>query len=310
MSVESAKKPTVLVVDDKPLNIQVLAEALKEDYRVKIATSGEKALEIVAQDEQPDLIILDVMMPEMDGYEVCKRLKSDDSTRDIPVIFVTAKDDAADEEHGLELGAIDYISKPFNIAIVKARVKTHLSLKLKTDLLNMLTSVDGLTGVANRRSFDAKADKEYRRCLRSGVPISMLMIDVDFFKQYNDTYGHCAGDNCLKKIASILSSELKRPGDVVARYGGEEFAVLLPGLNTDEAVFMAEKLRKSVVDQELEHSSSDACKHVTISVGVATIQAADNPSNSVQQLIHMADKNLYAAKSEGRNRVICSDNGH
>ncbi|MFC1747557.1 diguanylate cyclase [Pseudomonadota bacterium] len=304
-SVVCAKKPIIMIVDDKPLNIHVLAEALKENYRVKIATSGEKALDIVEHDELPDLIVLDIMMPKMDGYEVCRRLKENESTSDIPVIFVTAKDSAADEEKGLELGAVDYISKPFNLATVRARVKTHLALKLKTDLLNSLTSIDGLTGIANRRAFDATLDKEWRRALRAREPLSLLMVDVDFFKQYNDSYGHWDGDTCLRRIAGALSAEMRRPADLVARYGGEEFVVLLPGLDAKSAAYMAEKIRVGVEFLQIEHRSSSVLPYVTISVGCATLDAQCRTSDAAHALINLADKNLYIAKSSGRNRTYC-----
>lgn len=306
MSVEYAKKPTILVVDDNPLNIHVLADALKEDYRIKVATSGEKALDIIKNSEIPDLVILDVMMPNIDGYEVCRRLKENDSTSDIPVIFITAKSDAADEEQGLELGAVDYISKPFNLATVRARIKTHLALKLKTDLLNSLTSVDGLTGIANRRSFDETLEREWRRVTRSGEPISLLMIDVDFFKQYNDTYGHWEGDSCLRRIARALSSVVNRSTDMVARYGGEEFVVLLSGVDSISAAMIAEKMRLAVEAMQIEHVASSISPYVSISIGCASFETKISHSDT-RGLIQQADKNLYTAKSEGRNRVHSRD---
>lgn len=178
MSIQN--KQTVLVVDDEPLNIKVLSQALSPWYRVKAATNGADALRIASSDDQPDLILLDIAMPDMSGYQVCEQLKSTLGTKDIPVIFITGKNSNEDEARGLELGAVDYITKPFSLPIVMARIRNQLLLKIKTDMLEQLVSIDSLTELANRRRFDEVLEQEWRRCMRNGIPLSVIMIDVDF----------------------------------------------------------------------------------------------------------------------------------
>ena len=293
-------RPKILVVDDIPSNVHVLSRILKDDYDIYFATDGDKALELV-QARLPDLVLLDIMMPGMDGYEVCHRIKTDATTRDIPVIFISAKSEVEDETHGLEVGAIDFITKPISPPIVKARVRNHLLLKRQTDLLRELSFLDGLTGIANRRRFDEALLREWRRCARSHLPLSLVMLDVDHFKAYNDHYGHQAGDECLRAVAHVLAEQTKRPGDLVARYGGEEFVCLLPETDEDGAVLVAERLREAVARQRLPHALSPVAEHVTISLGVATaLPVADAPPDSLSQA---ADQLLYEAKRAGRNRV-------
>jgi PleD family two-component response regulator len=219
------KKQSVLIVDDMVSNIEILSGVLGSEYDVLFATSGKDALDI-AHDQTPDLILLDVVMPDMDGYEVCAKLKADEKTRDIPVIFVTAMDQEEDESKGLNAGVIDYITKPVRSSIVKARVRNHLELKRYRDLLKELSTVDGLTGIPNRRRFDEVLESEWRRARRNQTPLSLLLMDIDFFKAYNDHYGHVAGDDCLRQLAKGLAEIVRRPADLVARYGGEEFVLL------------------------------------------------------------------------------------
>ena len=295
----SFKDYSVLIVDDVPTNIQVLAEALRQEYRVKVATNGTDALSIARQ-TQPDLILLDVMMPGMDGFEVCRLLKSDSVTNGIPVIFVTAKDELADEEHGLNLGAADYITKPFHLPIVRARVRNHMRLKQKADLLERMAHVDSLTGIANRRRFDEALDVEHRRCQRTEQPISLLLIDIDFFKHYNDHFGHGMGDRCLAQVADALTHNAGRAADLVTRYGGEEFAVILPQTDGDGAMLTAERLREGVLELAIPHAPSAGQPLVTISIGIATvIPTIESPTS---KLVEEADSKLYAAKAAGRNR--------
>lgn len=298
----SDDRPMILIVDDTPTNIQVLAEALCSDYRVKVATSGKTALAMVNTPEsRPDLILLDVMMPEMDGYEVCRRLKESQATQDIPIIFVTAKNDVTDEEYGLRLGAMDYIVKPFRLAIVKARVLNHINLKTKTDLLETLALVDGLTGIPNRRRFDEVLDNEWKRAQRDCSALAVIMADIDYFKAYNDTYGHGAGDQCLKAVAKALVSSLNRPSDMLARYGGEEFVAVMPDTEAEGAHTLAERLRANIAALALPHQSSNIENYITISVGYASLRPAQY--QSPMELVGMADKMLYKAKELGRNRV-------
>ena len=294
-------KPLILIVDDTPLNIQILAEALTRDYRVKVAASGKKAFEVIAKQGVPDLILLDIMMPEMDGYEVCRRLKSNHSTQNIPVIFVTAKTDMVDEEYGLRLGAADYIAKPFHLPIVAARVQNHINLKKKTDLLESLAMLDGLTNIPNRRRFDEALDSEWKRAKRVGHSVALVMGDIDFFKAYNDHHGHGAGDACIKTVAEVLADVVDRPADLVARYGGEEFIALLPETDIEGARLIAERFRCGVESRHISHGHSQASPWVTVSVGFAS--ALPDESNSTSPLLEAVDDMLYRAKADGRNRI-------
>ena len=294
------KKPLILIVDDTPTNIQVLAEALRAEYRVRVANSGKIAFEIIAKLGAPDLILLDVMMPEMDGYEVCRRLKQAPETRNVPVIFVTAKSDAVDEEFGLKLGAVDYIAKPFHLPIVAARVRNHINLKIKTDLLESQAMLDGLTNIPNRRRFDEALENEWKRALRSGASISIIMADIDYFKHYNDNYGHGTGDECLKKVAAALAGSIERPSDLVARYGGEEFVALLPETDAAGAKALAERFCRHVEAMQLPHQYSGVSSYVTVSVGYACV--TPGAETSPTELLRLADEKLYQAKEAGRNR--------
>lgn len=292
-------KASVLIVDDTPANIQVLAEALTSDYRVRVASQGSKALEIARSADPPDLILLDVMMPEIDGYQVCQQLKADENTSSIPVIFVTAKSGLEDEAHGLNLGAVDYINKPFQLPVVRARVKTHINLKLKTDLLENLAQIDGLTHIPNRRRFDQVFAQEWARMAREKQPLALAMIDVDYFKAYNDHYGHGAGDDCLRQVAAALQRSLNRPADLVARYGGEEFVLLLPNTDAPGGLTIAERARLEVVAAGLAHAHSQIAGQITVSIGIAV---AEVPDGDPQRLLAAADQALYQAKRGGRNR--------
>jgi diguanylate cyclase (GGDEF)-like protein len=292
-------RQTVLIVDDAPANIELLSEVLESEVEVLFALSGEDGLNI-AFEEAPDLILLDIVMPEMDGYEVCARLKADPRTRTIPVIFVTAMDLEEDETKGLALGAIDYITKPIRPPIVRARVRNHLELKRYRDLLERLTTTDGLTGIANRRRFDAFLESEWSRARRSQKPLSLIMLDIDFFKAFNDHYGHLAGDDCLRQVAQCLADGVRRPADLVARYGGEEFACLLPETTAMGAVTMAKRFLESMEELNIPHAYSEAADHVTLSMGVATlVPLVGQPSSD---LVRHADQLLYEAKQNGRNQ--------
>jgi len=298
---EESKKAVILVVDDTPTNIKILVEALRSDYDVMVATRGEQALELAAGELQPDLILLDMMMPGMDGHEVCRRLKSNDRTRDIPVIFITAETSPEIEEKSFELGGVDYVIKPFSLPIVKARVRTHVTLKHRTDMLSRLALLDGLTGIPNRRRFDEIFEMEWQRCLRKQMPLSIIMADVDHFKLYNDTYGHGAGDKCLAGIGKIMREIVSRPGDLAARYGGEEFSILLPFTRHDGGLQVAENLRKKVAGTQVDSTSGATSRRITMSIGVATVV----PRTDLQptDLLKAGDEMLYQAKREGRNRV-------
>jgi diguanylate cyclase (GGDEF)-like protein len=296
-------KSKILVVDDQPANIEVLAEILKIEYDVRIASNGYKALQIAREQELPDLILLDVMMPRLDGFEVCKRLKNNEATRHIPIIFVTARSDASYEELGLNIGAIDYISKPFNIPVVKARVRNHIQLKKRADLLDELASIDPLTHLPNRRLFEQTLHNEWKRAKRDGTSLSLLMIDIDNFKKYNDHYGHGAGDVCLQQVASAMESCRTRASDMVARIGGEEFIAILPNTDINGAGIAGERLRQAVATLEIPHMHSTVVPIISISIGCATSHPSINDSDT-NTLINKADSQLYKAKKQGRNRVI------
>lgn len=291
----------ILLVDDSMLNLMILMDALKDEYEVFTATNGEDAITVAESDNPPDLILLDIIMSGMNGYEVCAKLSANFATKDIPIIFVTGIQDEKSQEQGLKLGAIDYITKPFSMPIIKAKVKNHLELKEYKDLLKSISWIDGLTQIANRRRFDVMLETEIKRAKRGKRCVSMLMADIDCFKNYNDTYGHLAGDECLQKVARAIENSLKRPGDLAARWGGEEFTILLPDIDGEKALHVAERIRKAVEALGILHETSDVSKVVTISIGVATLDS----SNSIycDNLVLHADRALYKAKKMGKNRV-------
>ena len=265
-------RPRLLVVDDQPINIQTLYQIFHADHEVFMATSGEQALAFCRGNPLPDLILLDVMMPGLDGLAVCQQLKADPVLANIPVIFVTACMDPADETRALEAGGVDFITKPVNPMVVRARVKTHLTLKAQEDFLRSLVFVDGLTGVANRRRFDEALLSEWRQCRRAGTPLALLMIDIDHFKRYNDHYGHPTGDACLQQVAAVLKAAMQRACDLVARYGGEEFVCLLPGCDQAPALAKAQALQAALAAQGIAHEASPTAAWVTLSIGVAVAQ--------------------------------------
>jgi len=220
------------------------------------------------------------------------------------VIFVTAKNAEADEELGLNLGAVDYITKPFVIPIARARIRNHILLKQQADRLESLSLLDALTDIPNRRRFDEALALEWKRAARDSKPLSLLMIDIDYFKQYNDFFGHGAGDICLQTVAAELVKGLARPGDLAARYGGEEFVVILPETTQESALQIAQRLRERIENKAIPHIYPNAESIITISVGVAT-QDKIIDSVSPKTLSDAADSALYLAKDGGRNRV-CS----
>jgi diguanylate cyclase (GGDEF)-like protein len=331
LSVNTAKEkpvalPRLLIVDDDPASLRLLNAILEGMAKIHFATSGEEALRQVARHE-PDLILLDVDMPGLGGHATCAALKADPASAELPVIFVTACADTACETQALALGAVDFIHKPVNAPVVLARVKTHLALKQKSDQLRRLTMMDALTGIANRRAFDESLHLEWQRVLRHGEPLSLLMIDIDYFKRYNDAHGHPAGDTCLRQVAAAIADTTKRAGDLAARYGGEEFAVILPHTGLQDARTIAERICACVRALAMAHGDSPVAPHVTISVGVASMTtgadclaeagseqgAAPGSSTSSmlitparaapETLVALADQALYTAKHQGRDRV-------
>lgn len=299
----SRLKPTILLADDSPANIGLMEMVLGTEYEILVAVNGEEAVEL-ALAETPDLILLDVMMPKMDGYEACRRLKADRRTADIPVIFVTALDQEGEETKGLELGAIDFIAKPIRPAVVKARVRNHLELKQQRDILAGLSFLDGLTGIANRRKFDQVLEMEWRRGVRSELPLSLILMDIDLFKLFNDAEGHLAGDDCLRKVAQALAGVIQRPGDLAARYGGEEFGCILAETDATGARLVAERIQAGIRELGLRHPNSSVSPMVTLSLGIAT--CVPSLAFAADGLIETADKAMYAAKHAGRNQVACA----
>jgi len=293
-------KRMILAVDDQPVNIRLLYEILKSDYEVCMATGGQAALAF-CETRLPDLILLDVLMPEVDGYEVCRTLKADERTREIPVIFVTAQDDPNEEARGLNAGAADFISKPINSRVVLARVGTQMTLIAQAEALRSLAMIDGPTGIANRRQFDITLAVEWRQSLRSGKPLCMLLVDIDYFKPYNDYYGHPAGDACIQAVASVLKKSFNRPLDVVARYGGDEFACVLPDTTLEGAYRKALELERAVRALGLPHEKSAIAAIATVSIGVAS--AVPEEGDLATELIAAADRQLYKAKDLGRGQV-------
>ena len=295
-------KQTILVVGDMPTNLDVVKQILLPCYYVKTAVSGEVALKM-AQRQSPDLILLDLMMAKMDGFEVLRQLKNSDKTRDIPVIFLTARTDSVDEARGLELGAADYITKPVTPAILKLRMINQLEIVRQRQMLEKLSYTDPLTRIANRRQFDLLLIKEWRRAQRAHSVISLAMVDVDLFKGYNDHYGHRMGDEVLAMIATQLQYVALRSSDLAARYGGEEFVLLLPGNPPETAHNQAEKARQQVIDLAIPYDDSKIANCVTISLGGVSL-IPERSMNVQQSLVDQADALLYRAKREGRNRVI------
>lgn len=296
-----SKKAKVLIVDDDALNRIVLEKTLSDEHEVFLVKSGDEALTFI-KTTQVDLIILDIVMPGMNGYEVLVKLKEDSATQMIPVIFISANSSHDDESKGLELGAMDYITKPFCSSIVRVRVRNQLLIKQKNDLLEMLASIDGLTEIPNRCNLDENLSREWRKSKRNNTPLSVLLMDIDHFKRYNDTYGHRAGDDCLKAVAQALAAQCERGSDFIARYGGEEFAAVLPGVDKAEATGFANKLRNAVNALNIAHKASLNAEHVTISIGVASTENASIETE--QALLEEADLGLYAAKEGGRNQVV------
>jgi len=295
-------KPKILIVDDEPVNLMVLEYALCDDYQIITATTGEDAIKLAISENMVDLILLDIMLPGMNGYEVISILSQKAETKNIPVIFVTAMRDLEAEEHGLNLGALDYITKPFKLPIIKARIRNHILAKKDRDLQIENSITDGLTGIANRKKFDDALNVEWNRAKRTGSDLAIVMVDIDFFKNYNDSYGHLEGDECLRKVAKVIKNNLNRPGDLVARWGGEEFACILPDTDLEGAIEVGEKLRQSVIDLGIKNFMKDNNGTLTVSIGVASIKPTDDFNCNV--LLEMSDIALYQAKEAGRNKVL------
>ena len=294
---------SILIVDDNAGMIQLMARMLKGVARLRFATGGVAALQLM-REEPPDLVLLDAEMPGMNGHQVCEAVRADALLADIPVIFVTSHGETDAEVRGLEAGAVDFITKPVNEALLLARVRTQLRIKSMADELRNMATTDGLTGLANRRHFDELMRREWQRCARAGAPVALLMADIDHFKRYNDNYGHPAGDACLQAVAKALALVARRPADRVGRLGGEEFAVLLPDTDLAGAQDVAEHAVLLVQALALPHVASLTAEHVSISVGVAVCAGQDVSHCEIKSLYSAADHALYEAKAGGRNRWV------
>jgi diguanylate cyclase (GGDEF)-like protein len=321
----------ILIVDDRPENLLVLESILYNmECNIIKATSGNEALSLMF-DYNFALVLLDVQMPEMDGFEIAELMRSNSRTRFTPIIFVTA---ISKEKKcifkGYEVGAVDYLFKPIEPVILQSKVKffielynqnkiieqqkTLLEIKIKelSELraanfnLENLSYTDGLTGISNRRSFDSYIEMSWNNCLNSSKPLSLIMMDIDYFKLYNDNYGHIKGDDCLKAVAKELSKSAKRTLDLSARYGGEEFVIILPETHKEGAEIIAEEIRKNIINLDIPHESSPINKNVTLSLGVTTM--VPNNQHTISEFINDADKALYEAKNLGRNRTCFVDN--
>lgn len=306
-----------LVIEDTLTSLTVVSHQLERMGIIPIrAQNGEEGLRLF-QEQNPDLVLLDIVMPRMDGYEVARRIRALEKAGEwTPILFLTGLNGDTDLEKGIAAGGDDYLTKPVSEVVLAAKVRAMqrivqmryslLVLTRKLDTANQeltrLSSIDGLTGVANRRQFDEVLSREWRRAARARRPMSMLMVDVDAFKQYNDLYGHQAGDDCLRVVAGALRDQLKRPSDFVARFGGEEFAVLLPETTEDGALLVAEGVCESVRALGVMHEGSSVAPMVTVSVGVATREPGGEERGYLE-LVAQADRALYAAKATGRNRV-------
>ncbi|WP_369983851.1 diguanylate cyclase [Thalassolituus sp.] len=286
---------TVLIVDDSPSNIRVMAAVLQERYRVKTATSGQQCLDMALR-HKPDLILLDIEMPGISGYETCRELKDMSETRDIPVIFVTGRDNIEDEEMGLRIGAVDYITKPIRPVILSARVDTHVTLKRQQDRLLQLAMHDQLTGLYNRHYMLEMVDQRLSRARRHNTPLSLLIVDLDHFKKINDTHGHIVGDQILEQVSALLNQQC-RTEDTVTRFGGEEFLILMEPCSLNQAHYKAEVMRHQI--SELMPSGIE----VTVSIGAAEFSDSDTNFND---MLKRADDALYRAKANGRNQTELS----
>ena len=293
-------RPSILIVDDVLTNVKYLLDALRTDYNVSFELSGKGGIEF-AHRFQPDLILLDALMPDMDGFSVCTELRAHAMTSAIPIIFVTSLESPEHEARALDVGASDFMPKPVNLTVLRARMRTQLASKRQGDFLRSLTLADPLTALLNRRAFDETILEEWRRCRDSHVPLSMILADLDHFKAFNDAYGHPAGDECLRAVAGVFREAAQRPRDLVARYGGEEFVILLPEVDLPGAEVIARRVMVGLKRLNLAHGTSDTASRVTVSLGVASIVPGQQAPGI---LLSAADAFMYQAKNRGRDQFV------
>jgi diguanylate cyclase (GGDEF)-like protein len=305
-SIENSElsKLTLMVVDDYQSNLQAMNALFEFQYQMVLQDNAQDAINYATQHEV-DLILLDVDMPLMDGFEACTAFKSNPMTAHIPIIFVTAADSSDEEVKGLLLGAVDYVVKPVNLTILRARVRNHMELIYYRKQLEILSCVDGLTGASNRRQLDTMLLQHYASTIRFGHCLTILMIDIDDFKPYNDTYGHVKGDQCLKEVAHTIMSVRRRETDIVGRYGGEEFSVILPNTDSAGGLVIANMLLERIQQLKIEHAGNSAHNIVTVSIGLASFEAKhqDHQDLTLEDFVDQADQQLYKAKLSGKNCV-------
>ncbi|WP_102794638.1 diguanylate cyclase [Bowmanella denitrificans] len=296
---------TVLIVEDEPITRTIIANYLDDLCKVAVVASAEEAIRYCSRNP-PDLILTDILMKEMDGLSFCKLLKSEAGLQHIPVIFITSLNEDDDEQACWEAGCVDYVVKPVNAVTLINRVKAHLTLKLQTDFLKLQSVLDGLTRVYNRHWLNDAVPRLIRQARRKQQPFCLAMFDVDWFKRYNDHFGHIQGDQCLKQVAHALKSTLLRPSDALVRYGGEEFLCLLPDTDLNGALNVVERIKAAIKQLELRHPESPFGV-VTLSGGLSQLEESDGAN--WEAWLQRTDDQLYRAKTDGRNHVCVTSNG-
>lgn len=298
-------KQSVLIIDDSVVNINTLNLILKEDYRIYVSKNGKDGIE-QAISLQPSIILLDIVMPEMDGFQVLEILSKNPLIENTPIMIISSLSDEKKEERGLQLGAVDYITKPFNPSVIKAKVKNHIELFLYRKTIENIAMLDGLTGIPNRRSYDFQVQSWWRQAQKEKKNISIAILDIDCFKEYNDNYGHMQGDIVLKRVAKKLEESLPSTNAYVARYGGEEFAVILYDYLEEQAIHILENVRNAIEEMKIPHIHSRAKKVITVSIGGKTLIPEEQ--DELQQFVEAVDRRLYRAKGRGRDNVIWDSN--
>ncbi len=304
-ALDDVKKSRLLVVDNDPNQLRFYLQGLSKQYYCQFARTAHDAISYARQFPQPDLIIVDVVMPDLGGFEICRLLKCDPLTSNIPVIFASGIEDLDIKVRGFDLGCVDYITKPVLVPEMNARISTHLQLKRQAHILESLAYLDPLTQVPNRRQYNETLKREWSRSIRYAHPIAMILIDIDFFKQFNNFYGHGLGDDCLIKVAYHLNSLSRRPGDLFARIGGEEFVLLLSDCDELGAVNKAEEIIETVSQLNIANQGAPNHDRMTVSVGISV--AKPKVSEEPLSLFQAADEALYNAKSSGRNKYALAE---
>lgn len=304
----------ILIVDDDPfMQMQLRLYLEREGYQLIITNNGKEGIQAYHQ-YHPDLVLLDAVMPEMDGFECCQQLMQLPGAEYTPILMITSLDDQQSVDQAFAVGASDYVTKPIHWPVLRQRVKRLLhQVRLQQQLeaankkLERLASIDGLTQINNRRRFDETLQHEWQRLAREKQPLALILIDIDYFKLYNDTYGHQAGDSCLQQVAKTIENTLQRSADFAGRYGGEEFVVILPNTPLAGAKYVAYKIRFAVQQLQIPHYQSTVSQWISVSLGVSCV--VPNAHFRAEQLLQKADQALYHAKVQGRDRLVAVDFG-